>query len=78
VVERGAGRGWKRIATLRTGSDGVFLLRFRARANGRYRARVAHGPVSLAYDSTAIPPRRHACSTPGERLGRWVHPYPGV
>lgn len=58
VVERGAGRGWKRIATLRTGSDGVFLLPFRARANGRYRARVAHGPVSLAYDSTAIPPRR--------------------
>ncbi|MGI8904001.1 MAG: hypothetical protein ACR2IP_10165 [Solirubrobacteraceae bacterium] len=58
VVERASGRGWKQIANVRTGADGIFLTRFQAGTNGRYRARVEHGPVSLAYDSTPIPPRR--------------------
>lgn len=58
VVEQRAGRRWRRVALARTGPDGVFFARFRARHNGFYRARVVHGAVSLAYDSTPIPPRQ--------------------
>ncbi len=58
VVERAAGRRWQRVTTTLTGSDGVFEVRFHARGNGVYRARVVQGPTSLAYDSRPIPPRR--------------------
>jgi hypothetical protein len=58
VVERPVGRSWGTVATLRTGSDGIFMVRFRAHGNGLYRAQVVGGPTSLAYDSRPIPPRR--------------------
>ncbi|MGI8412584.1 MAG: hypothetical protein ACR2QA_08820 [Solirubrobacteraceae bacterium] len=58
VVERHTGHRWMRMAQIRTGSDGVFYVRFRATGNGLYRARVLGGAVSLPYDSTPIPPRR--------------------
>jgi hypothetical protein len=58
AVERAEGPSWKRVATIPTGPDGVFYVKFRARGNGRYRARVVNGAVSLTYDSTPIPPRR--------------------
>lgn len=57
-VERASGRHWRVVAVARTGASGVFEARFRARGNGRYRAVAAHGPVSLAYNSRRIPPRR--------------------
>jgi polysaccharide biosynthesis protein PslG len=57
-VERQAGSRWVRVATVRTGSDGVFTARFAARGNGTYRARVSGGPTSLSYNSRPIPPRR--------------------
>jgi hypothetical protein len=57
-VERQAGSRWVRVATARTGSDGVFTASFAARGNGTYRARVSGGPTSLSYDSRPIPPRR--------------------
>jgi hypothetical protein len=57
-IQRASGHSWKTIATARTGLDGVFYVRVRARRNGLYRARVARGPTSLAYDSKPIPPRR--------------------
>lgn len=58
VVERRAGHRWRELTAVQTGSDGVFRVRFRARGNGIYRARVVRGPVSLAYDSRPIPPSR--------------------
>jgi hypothetical protein len=58
VVERAKGRRWVRVARTRTGSDGVFFVRFGARGNGRYRARALGGPTSIPYDSRPIPPRR--------------------
>lgn len=58
IVERRAGRRWQQVTTTLTGSDGVFEVHFKAGGNATYRARVAHGPTSLAYDSTPIPPRR--------------------
>jgi hypothetical protein len=58
VVQRALGTQWRTVATLRTGSDGVFSARFRAGGNGVYRAYVIGGPTSLGYDSRPIPPRR--------------------
>lgn len=58
IIERRAGRRWVRLGIARTGSDGVFTLRFGARHNGMYRALIAGGQQSLPYDSTPIPPRR--------------------
>jgi hypothetical protein len=58
LVQRAAGHGWRTVAMLRTGADGIFLARFGARANGIYRARTSGGIASLAYDSRAIPPTR--------------------
>jgi hypothetical protein len=57
-VERGFGRAWRVVAAVRTGADGVFQVSFGTHGNGLYRARVAGGPTSLAYDSRPIPPRR--------------------
>ena len=58
VVQRRGRRGWLRVASARTGTDGVFTARFSARRNGVYRARLSTGLSSLAYDSHPIPPRR--------------------
>lgn len=58
LVQRSAGRGWRTVARLRSGADGVFLARFRALANGSYRARISGGSASLPYDSRPIPPAR--------------------
>ena len=58
IVERAAGRRWVRVATARTGSDGVFYVRFGARGNGFYRAHVSGGPTSFTYNSRPIPPKR--------------------
>jgi hypothetical protein len=58
VVERALGRSWRSVATVRTGSDGVFDVSFAAHGNRLYRARLAGGAASLAYDSRPIPPRR--------------------
>jgi hypothetical protein len=64
VVSHKTRRGWRRVATVRTGRDGVFQARFSARGNGTYRARVPHGAISLGYYSKAIPARRtHVFST---------------
>jgi len=54
----GGHKRWKQIGTVRTGSDGVFRLHFKATRNGSYRAHVVHGPTSLAYYSAPIPPKR--------------------
>ena len=63
-VQRLKGRRWRTIATVRTGSDGVFEFHFNARGNGLYRARIKHGMISLPYDSRPIPPKRiHACAS---------------
>jgi hypothetical protein len=58
AVERAVGRSWRTIEKLRTRGDGVFEAHFRARGRGLYRAQVARGPTSLAYDPRPIPPRR--------------------
>ena len=58
VVQRRSRRKWLRVASVRTGSDGVFTASFRAGRNGVYRARLGTGLASLAYDSRAIPPKR--------------------
>lgn len=58
VVQRALGNQWRTVATLRTGSDGVFSTRFPASGNGFYRAHVIGGPTSLVYDSRPIPPKR--------------------
>jgi hypothetical protein len=58
AVERDVGGRWRALATVRTGSDGVFEVHFRASTNGTYRAVVVHGPASLPYSSTPIPPKR--------------------
>jgi hypothetical protein len=58
LVQRAHGRRWRVVASARTGSDGVFEVRFHARGNGFYRAVAIGGPTSLAYDSRPIPPRR--------------------
>ncbi|HLY49016.1 MAG TPA: hypothetical protein VKR21_07455 [Solirubrobacteraceae bacterium] len=57
AVQRALGSRWRTIATVKTASDGVFSLHFKAHHNGLYRARVIGGPTSLAYDSTPIPPK---------------------
>jgi hypothetical protein len=58
IVEQAVGRGWKRIGTVRTSSDGVFELHFAAGRNAVYRARIPHGAISLGYDSRPIPAAR--------------------
>jgi hypothetical protein len=58
VVQRSVDHRWVRLATVRTASDGVFLVEFSAKDNGLHRAAVVRGPVSLAYNSTPIPPKR--------------------
>ncbi len=58
LVQRATGRRWIQVAKARTGADGVFMVRFPARGNGRYRARVVHGPTSVAYYSAPIPAQR--------------------
>jgi hypothetical protein len=57
VVERQTGSRWRGVARVKTGSDGIFYARFRARRNGVYRARVIGGATSLPYDSRPIPAR---------------------
>jgi len=65
-VQHEVGSRWRTIGTVRTASDGVFEFHFRARGNGRYRAQIKHGMVSLGYDSTPIPPKRtHALANAG-------------
>ncbi len=58
TVQRRSGRRWVRVAIVRSAADRTFFVRFGARGNGVYRAVVARGPVSLAYNSKPIPPRR--------------------
>lgn len=58
TVQRAVGRRWRALATVRTGADGVFNVRFHASHSATYRAVVFHGPASLAYDSTPIPAKR--------------------
>jgi hypothetical protein len=58
AVQHRVGHSWRHVATVRSGSDGIFYVGFGARRNGLYRARVIGGPTSLAYNSTPIPPRR--------------------
>ncbi len=57
-VERAVKGQWRRVATVKTDSYGVFQAHFKARGNATYRAQVAPGPVSLPYFSAKIPPRR--------------------
>jgi hypothetical protein len=57
-VQRQTRHGWRTVATARTGSDGVFTVRFGAHGNATYRAAVLHGQTSLAYFSAPIPPKR--------------------
>jgi hypothetical protein len=57
-VQRQAGRRWIQVAKVRTSADGVFQVRFHARGKASYRARVAHGPTSLAYYAAPIPARQ--------------------
>jgi hypothetical protein len=40
AIERSAGRKWRRLRTLRSGSNGVFAKRFKGPRNGTLRARV--------------------------------------
>jgi hypothetical protein len=64
VIQRLSHHRWVRVTTVRTGSDGVFQATFAAGSNATYRAAVDGGPVSLGYDSRAIPPQRtHLFST---------------
>jgi hypothetical protein len=56
-VQRRTRRGWRTVASARTGSDGIFSAHFAASGNATYRAQVSHGPRSLAYNSAPIPPR---------------------
>jgi hypothetical protein len=63
VVERRTGARWIKVASARTGSDGVFTAAFSARGNAVYRARVSGGPTSLPYNSTPIPARRTHLNT---------------
>lgn len=58
VVQHLVGHRWATVTRLRTGSDGVFIVHFRAVNDGVYRANVVGGPTSLTYDSRPIPPRR--------------------
>jgi hypothetical protein len=58
LVQQAVGHGWRTVARLRTGADGIFLARFRARANGIYRALISGGAASLPYNSRPIPPAR--------------------
>ena len=57
VVQRAVGNRWRTLVKIRSGSDGVFHARFKARRNGLYRAQVVGGPTSLPYDSSPIPPK---------------------
>ena len=57
-VQHAIGSRWRTIGRVRTTADGVFEFHFTARGNGRYRAQIKHGLVSLGYDSTPIPPKR--------------------
>jgi hypothetical protein len=57
-IQRQSGRRWISVATVRTGSDGVFNAAFAARGNATYRARASGGPTSLSYNSQPIPPKR--------------------
>ncbi len=58
VIQRRRGRRWVTVARTRTRADGVFLVHFPARGNGLYRARLANGRLSLAYNSRPIPAKR--------------------
>jgi hypothetical protein len=54
-VQRAVHGGWRTIASARTQSDGVFVVRARAQGNALYRAYVKGGPVSLGYNTRPIP-----------------------
>ena len=54
-VQLGVHHGWRTIASARTQSDGVFVVRARAHGNALYRAYVKGGPVSLGYNTRPIP-----------------------
>lgn len=58
IGQHRVGRTWKAIKTVRTGSDGVFQLRFAAHGNGIYRAVIPGRAVSLGYNSKPIPAAR--------------------
>lgn len=58
IVARLTHHRWARVATVHTAGDGVFTARFAAKGNGVYRASVIKGPLSLAYNSSPIPPKR--------------------
>ena len=49
---------WRSVGSVRTKSDGVFQLSFKARGNGFYRAKIRHGGISLPYNSRSIPARQ--------------------
>jgi hypothetical protein len=55
-VQRLSRHGWITVAHTTTSSDGLFKVHFFASHNAIYRARVLHGPKSLAYYSAPIPP----------------------
>jgi hypothetical protein len=55
-IQRQAGSRWSTVAVVQSSGAGIFTARFRSRGRGRYRA-LADGRLSLAYDSTPIPPR---------------------
>jgi hypothetical protein len=58
TVQRRTRHGWRRVASTRTGRDGVFTIHFAAKGNATYRAQGPHGVTSLPYFSARIPARR--------------------